>query len=617
VSEEIVVPETLSSSNGSSPPAASTDLPSSDLLAAGGAAVIGKVASPPQREATSDLFHFWVPPGGLVEKTQIVHTESQIGHHLIQFYGIVEEVYRQSRKRSVTEEYDTYDGDVSYEPPFAGEGVTYATVHILRTQPPVLTPPLEQSAVSLGGEAEARMAYGADEIERPLAVGLIKNGGDVIAGPGVIDLDYLLGANGGHLNVNGTAGRGTKSSFLLFVNWMLLHEARRQQQERPSDPHRLRVVPIILNVKNFDLFHIDRWSSRYRPEQHQDDWQRLGIAYPEPFQNVTFYAAQMPGGDLPVPTGRSEGVQPYSWSLANVVQRGLFRYLFAEVDANDANFGVLVQDIENWLTHEEVHNDGSVTRSLRQDQERPVTFQTLLEWVDDQVGREDGQRPLHNHHTSTWKKLHRRLLKLVYEGRGVLRRDDQQGHPLELARGDTSDPIVVDLAALACQSELQRFVVATILRQLVEARTGTDAVAGMVYLVTLDELNRFAPRGARDPITQLVEMVAAEMRSQGIILLGAQQQASRVSDRVVEMSSIRVLGQSGSLELEQPIWGFLSKGTRRKASSLALNEKLVIQGREPMHVRVPFPAWAMNPAEAIHLAAEAGSASADDEIATY
>ena len=53
------------------------------------------------------------------------------------------------------------------------------------------------------------------------------------------------------------------------------------------------------------------------------------------------------------------------------------------------------------------------------------------------------------------------------------------------------------------------------------------------YLVTLDELNRFAPHGSKDAITQLIERVAAEMRSQGIILLGAQQNASLVSSRVI------------------------------------------------------------------------------------
>ncbi len=559
--------------------------------------VIGKVASPPRREATSDEFHFWVPHGELVEKTQIVYTESQIGNERIKFYAVVDEVYRQSRKRNIGEEFDTFDGDVTYQPEFKAEGVTYATASILRTQPSVLTPPIEQNDVFLGNEDDASKAYEADQIKNPLPVGLIKNGGNVVVGPGVIDLDYLLGVNGGHMNVNGAAGRGTKSSFLLMVNWLLLNQAKQLEKERPSDEDRLRVVPIILNVKNFDLFHIDRWSKAYQAKTDLTAWQDLGIADPSPFEKVMFCAAQQPGNSLPIPnTGRTDQLLPYSWSLADIIAQNLLSYLFAETDANDANFGALILDLEHWLTNERVAKDGEVTRVLRVENKIPTTMKKLLTWVDEQVSVKDENRQLRNHHTSTWKKLHRRLIKLVYESRGVLRYDEKEGNPLNLVKADTSDPIVVDLAALAGKPELQRFVVATIFRQLVEARTGANAVKGLVYLITIDELNRFAPRGARDPITRLIETVAAEMRSQGIILLGAQQQASKVSEKVIENAAIRVIGKSGSVELGKPIWGFLSKSARRKAENLGLDEKLVIQDnfREPMHVRVPFPVWAMN-----------------------
>lgn len=503
------------------------------------------------------------------------------------------------------------DGDLRYEPPFDSEGFTYASASILRTEPPVLIPPRERSDVLLAGPDEARFAYGADAIENRLAVGLIKNGGNRLAGPGEIDLDYLLGVNGGHMNVNGVSGRGTKSSFLLHVNYLLLREARRQQQERPSDAARLRVVPIILNVKNFDLFYIDRWSNRYDQARDLGEWRALGIDDPAPFEEVSFYAAQQPGNTLAVPTGDTQGVSPFSWSLRNVIERGLFPYLFAETDTNDANFSALVLDLENWLTGEQVNADGSITRSLRG--QRPDTFQDLLNWVDDQAGTEDNNRALRGHHSATWKKLYRRLLKLVYESRGVLRKDDQQGRPLDLVRADTVNPIVVDLAALAGEPELQRFVVATIFRQLIEARTGSNAISGLVYLVTLDELNRFAPRGARDPITRLIETVASEMRSRGIILLGAQQQASKVSEKVIESSAIQVLGKTGPLELETPVWRALSKSARRKAGGLPLNEKLILQDnfREPMHVRVPRPVWAMNPREAGPTAGAPGQGSDD------
>jgi DNA helicase HerA-like ATPase len=138
--------------------------------------------------------------------------------------------------------------------------------------------------------------------------------------------------------------------------------------------------------------------------------------------------------------------------------------------------------------------------------------------------------------------------------------------------------------------------------------------ARVQYLITLDELNRFAPRGAHDPITQLIETVAAEMRSQGLILLGAQQQASKVSEKVIENAAIRVLGKTGSLELGTPAWRFLSQSARRKAEYLSLNEKLILQDnfREPMHVRVPFPVWAMNPHEAMPLVPDSLEGGTDD-----
>ena len=554
--------------------------------------IIGKVASPPRRESTSDEFHFWVKRGELVEKTQIVKTESRIGNKTIEFYAIVEEVYRQSRKRDISEEFDAFDGDVEYQPEFQSEGVTFATASILRTNPPLLAPPLEQSSVYLGSEDDAQLAYRFDEIEDPLPVGLIKNGGNAVAGTGVIDLDYLLGVNGGHMNINGIAGRGTKSSFLLFTVYQLLKAARDRAREKPSDPNPLLVVPIILNVKGYDLFHIDKWSRRYKPDEHNKDWKILGVDNPEPFNNVTFYAPQMPGGTIPVSTGRNDTVHPYSWSLSNIIEKCLFLYLFADDESINDNFRALVLDIEAYLTRETIQNDGSITFSLQP--RSPQTFQELLQWLDDEDNRSSN---FSSHHLATWRKLRRKLGLLINEGNGVLRRDDRNGNPLDLGIRQTSDPLVIDLNSLAKVPSLQRFVVATIFQQLVRQRTGTNRVNGLVYLVALDELNRFAPRNSKDPITKLIETVAAEMRSQGIILLGAQQQASKVSDRVIENASIRVLGRSGSLELSQSVWRSLSKSAQRKATELAVNEKMIIQDNEPMYVRFPLPPWAMNPSE--------------------
>lgn len=560
---------------------------------AAAAGALGKVASPPQRESTSAEFYFWVAAERLVEKGQIVRARCLVADEETTFYGLVQEVYRQSRHRSIGEEHDRYDGAVNYQPPLDSAGVTYAAAAILRTDPPLLGPPLEGTDVFLGDEADAHRAYELDGVQRPLAVGLIKNGSRALCGRGSIDSDFLLGENGGHLNVNGMAGLGTKSSLLLHINYLLLREAERQHRERPGDTGRLRVVPIILNVKNFDLFHIDRRSRSYRAELHDAEWRALGVPDPAPFTGVSYLAPQQLGLDIPVDTGRPRGdVRAYSWALQDIIRQGLFPYLFADEDLRDANFGVLVEAVEDTLTAQGRGPHG-VTRELAP--QAPRTFQALLDWIDGQSASDQ------RHHRGTWRKLYRRLLRLVLEGGMVLRRQEQEGRPLVVTADDSRGPTVIDLSSLARTPSLQRFVVATILRQLVEDRTGARAQPGLVYLVTLDELNRFAPRGARDPITQLIEHVAAEMRSQGVILLGAQQQASLVSPRVVENASIRALGRSGSLELSHEVWRFLGPAARQRAALLRSNEKLVVQSafREPLLVQVPFPPWALRRAEAV------------------
>jgi hypothetical protein len=530
----------------------------------------------------------------------------------------VEQVFRVARQKNIGEAQDVTDGNAQEAPPFNSDGVTYALARILRTIPEVYTPPLDQSQVFLCNEAEAELAYGADENKSPMTVGQIQNGGAETAGVGQIDLDYLLGANGGHMNVNGVAGRGTKSSFLLFSIQMLLREAERQRIETPSKVGRLRVVPIIWNVKGYDLFTIDQWNRNYDPAKHPAGWQALGIPNPEPFQGVRFYAPQMIDATIPIPTPSYGTVTPYSWSLADVIEHGLLLYLFADEDSEDSNFSALVLDIEAWLTRET--DNGTPRRILNAadtyglaedggegddngnsfDSKRvPQSFNELLAWVK-WMARHPLPPMWKSHYTGTWRKLARRLGKLLAECKGVLRRSDLRGTPLVIAAQDTTPPYVIDLNGLSGSADLQRFVVATVLRQIVDERTGQNAVNGLVYLVALDELNRFAPRGGRDAITQLIELVASEMRSQGIILLGAQQQASKISERVFENTGIKVIGRSGSLEMGQPIWKFLSEATRKKAANLQADEKLIVQDtfREPMLVRVPFPAWAMRPAEA-------------------
>jgi DNA helicase HerA-like ATPase len=326
---------------------------------------------------------------------------------------------------------------------------------------------------------------------------------------------------------------------------------------------------------------------------------------------VTFFAPQRPESDslsVTVP-GRSD-VQPYSWSLEDILASGLFTYLFNDSDREDDNFALLVADIERMLSRERRQPDGTPVREMRRDTVAK-TFQELFDWFERGLQRDSGEdkgdpfpadalflRLESVHHPGTVRRFYRRLRRVVYESAGIFRLDGAGSHPLDITTVEPGKPVVIDIDTLP-DRHLQRFVVAALLRQAIDDRTHVG-LQGMHYLFVLDELNRFAPKGHSDPITQLIETVAAEMRSRGVILLGAQQQASLVSPRVVENSAVRVLGRTGGHELRHEVFSFLDESIRDYVEQLSGADKVVHQPsfREPMHVRVPSPPWAMRRGEA-------------------
>src|SRR5262249_43745900 len=144
-----------------------------------------------------------------------------------------------------------------------------------------------------------------------------------------------------------------KSSFLLHVNYLLLREAALQEATCPGKLDRLQVVPIIFNVKNYDLFFIDHWGKEWKTKQLEalPEWASLGVERPAPFSGVRFFAPKLKDQTIPVNVGRTDDkVKPYSWSLSDVIEHQLFRFLFSENDIYDANFGGLVGELEDWLT---------------------------------------------------------------------------------------------------------------------------------------------------------------------------------------------------------------------------------------------------------------------------
>jgi hypothetical protein len=558
---------------------------------------LGRVGAPRGAEATSEEFSVWVPDDQIIEKTQLVRVETEAGSVPVRMYGLVSEVSRRSRRVDILEESDRYDNEPAESVPTSPGGVTYARVRVLGSEPTLLTPPREEAPVFAGDPADAAAAYGMADMETPATVGLVRNGGDATAGPGMIDLDYLLGAMGGHCNVTGIAGVGTKSSLLTILLSQTLAALAAKAAAGLSTT---QARAVILNVKGFDLFWLDHWSTAFT-EADAQMWREMGQPNPRPM-DVAFFAAQAPGSDHnAISTGR-HGVEPYSWSLADIITRNLLPYLFGDAERDDDNFALLLGDLERVLMDERTGADGVVARRLHPN--APAhTFRELLDWFEEGVNGDDpdGWQTFArgSHHSGTLRRFHRRLRRIVYESAGIFRLDHDGSHPLDITRLDPGKPAVIDIQSLADMHH-QRFVVAALLNQAVDEQTGAQAIAGMHYLFVIDELNRFAPRGHSDPITKLIETVAAELRSRGVILLGAQQQASLVSTRVVENSSIRILGRTGGHELRAETASFLPVSLRSFVETMGGGDKVIDTPtfRQPLVARLPRPPWAMRKAEA-------------------
>jgi len=589
---------------------------------------VGRIGCPPGQEANVDEFYFWVAPGQLVEQTQIVRVPTIMGGAEVELFGVVEQVYRRSTISTMHMELAAHDGDpVADDLVLDRDGVTYAKARVVNAFPPKLAPPVEGSTVFSCGQRDAERAYEMDAYaeERGVAVGLIRNGGDSTAGRAFLDQDFLLGAQSGHLNVNGAAGSGTKSSFLTMATYQTINAVKTRAAGMTGTGKAPRIKAIIFNVKGFDLFWLDRWSTKFT----EDDlavWREMGVAQPDIFRSIAYYApetAVRSGSPLPIPTERPGDVRPYSWSLKDIIDFGLFDLLFSEETRANDNLVTLINHLSYRLSISRTkalsleerlggQPDARIAarRQLTSTIERAfdgknelgvATFHDLLNYIEMKAqpeGKDLDDDSLRSMSNSTIQALWRRLARVVGPNSGLLRREDNEGAPLSLATMP-EDIAVIDIQSIT-DAHLQRFVIATVLNQLVQWRSGPHAARHETFLVVIDELNRYAPRGASDAITKLFEYVASQMRSRGIILFGAQQQGSRVSEVVIENSQTRVLGRSGGQELADSIWRGFSEGDRKLALRLGPDEKVIVAPnfREALHVKVPRPPWAMRPEEA-------------------
>lgn len=509
----------------------------------------------------------------------------------VRTYGIVTEVA--AIYEGANFESDTHRIAVAGTLP--GSKVRSAEVAITRVDPELWVSPDPGEKVERARGGERDKALYVDEMGRPLPIGVGRDGEPVYA-----DLDFFDGRKGGHMSISGISGVATKTSFALFFLRLLAGRPDILGEGAAN----LRIL--VFNVKGEDLLWLDK-DNRYFDEAAAQVWQQLGVA-PGPFPSVAFWAPPRPqSGDVVIPDtgGRQEGVSAFTWTPREFIEDGLLRFLFT--DATDSRNQIpfieervraqlrrFAVDVEgrpgSVVLRDPSEGHGPGARVAANPGERIISdLRGLVAAVEEFVDPEDGepdQRWTGRVQAGTVSAFVRRLHAASHRLGHLVRAGDSR-------RIDRRSAQVTVVAIQSLHDLGQRFVVGALLAETFAEKEQTGQRLPLSVIV-LDELNKYAPREGASPLKEMLIDIAQRGRSLGVLLVGAQQTASRVASEVMENAAIRVAGRLDAAEAERSEYGWMLPSTRARARLLKPGTMVVSQPAlpVPLVVEFPFPPWA-------------------------
>ncbi len=461
--------------------------------------------------------------------------------------------------------------------------------HVLttRVEPEVWVPPRPGDLVYRARGKDRELALHFDRMEEKLAAGFSRDGLPVY-----LDLSFLDGRRGAHINISGVSGVATKTSYASFLLYSLFGSG-------VLGAEAANTKALVFNVKGEDLLFLDH-ANRRVAESDRVRYAELGLA-PGAFGSVGIWAPVRRGGGNPVPdTGsRQKGVRSYFWTVRDVVREGLLRFMFAESGDERSQVADLVARVESILA-----------RDARDDPDRPATvlfdeagsqrrirnFEELCAYIDEKLSDEESGW-IRYASAGTVSAFLRRLDAARFHCGHLIKGDDAPEPEAHRIDWESQQVSVIDIHNL--HDRAKRFVVGVVVKRLFEQKEKTGAARPLVFLV-LDELNKYAPRDGWSPIKEVLLDIAERGRSLGVILIGAEQTASEVERRVVSNSAIRIVGRLDPAEALRPEYGFLSATARQRAGILKPGSMILQQPHMPVAVEVsfPFPSWATRQSEA-------------------
>lgn len=554
--------------------------------------VVGRVIG--TDDATPLGFWVAVAPGMHLQLDDVVAVTRVMPHgETINLYGIVGQV----RARHEGARFDS-DVFLITEGKLPAKVSEAAQVQLTRVAPETFVPPLPGAEVRRATGDERDAAFDLEDVERRLPAGLSRNDEPIY-----LDLDFVDGTKGAHVNISGISGVATKTSYATFLLYSLFNSG-------VLGAEAMHAKGLIFNVKGEDLLFLDHPNAHLDPDQRRR-YSALGLEA-APFGSVGVLAPPRPGDPNATPaTGsRASGVRPFFWTVADFCEQQLLPFLFADAEDERRQYTIVVQSVTAQLA-ECARQPPAPDGAVRIERTTVRDFRGLVGMIESKLADEDPHWTGRAVGAGTVAAFIRRLNAAVRHVEHLIRADigDAPDHAIDL---DSQQVTVVDIHRL--HDRAKRFVVGVVLRQAFEAKEASGSAKPLQFIV-LDELNKYAPGDSGSPIKEILLDVAERGRSLGVILIGAQQTASEVERRVVANSAIRVVGRLDSAEARRDQYGFLPPMPRQRATILKPGSLYVAQPRlpVPLLVEFPFPAWATRPAEADRSQAPSGRGMAQPD----
>jgi DNA helicase HerA-like ATPase len=529
----------------------------------------------------STPLQFWVgiAPDAYLQLDDPVIVDTDVpGRGRVRVSGIVQDVRARHEGASLDTDVFLIDrGELPVETAQA------ALVLATRVEPEIYVPPLPgQPALRARGK-DRDEALGFDQMDRRIPAGLSRDGEPVW-----LDLDFLDGSRGAHVNISGVSGVATKTTYALFLLYGLFHSDA-------LGAHRTNTKAIVFNVKGEDLMWLDTPNARL-PETARGEYERLGLPT-GPFESVGLWAPPRTGSPEIVPhvEGRAKGVDAYYWTVRDFVRERFLRFLFAEAEDERSQIGDLVARVEAQLDME-CEDDPDNDACVRFMAEPVRSFDELCDLIHTQLDSDQGGwrgRVADGTVAAFQRRLDAGRRRVAHLIRGI----DAEDPGVHKIDWDSKQVTVIDIHNL--HDRAKRFVTGVVIKRLFEQKERMGTRLPLTFLV-LDELNRYAPRDGSSPIKEVLLDVAERGRSLGLILIGAEQTASEVERRIIANSAFRVVGRLDSAEAQRSEYGFLPAVTRARANILKPGSMILQQPHIPipLQLRFPFPSWATRADEA-------------------